>query len=372
MATVVIQRVKRQERFSYNVLHKDPATRKTKYYATFPKKKDAQQCANDLRVLIDTGRRPKSKAKKPRLLTFAETAEILSRIWQAKLDKDQLSIETVEGYNTWVTVLNRTFGPKLLCDISKTEIKSYQKYAFDNFTPAYANRSLFIIKQIFKQGLEGKAIFFDPCEQVGYLNEKQHERNNFILPAEIINLVESSQKTRAKFYMPALIFLGAEHAASREEALSLVWKDINFDYNNTGLIRLYRTKNKKERTECMMPRTRQSLLDWQAHLEWMRHRKKIEVKDTSFVFCHLNGTPLKRFDKAWRRICKLAGLVDFHYHDLRHTFCSNLLLSGGDLKDAKEMIGHSDISMTDRYAHLTAVHKQKLQANLAEHYSNPQ
>ena len=197
MATVVIQRVKRQERFSYNVLYKDPVTRKTKYYTTFPKKKDAQQCANDLRALIDTGKRPKSKAKKLQLLTFAEIAEILSRFWQAKLNKDQLSVETVEGYKTWVTILNRTFGPKLLCDISEMEIKRYQKYALDNFTPAYANRSLFIIKQIFKQGLEENAILLDPCAQIAYLNEKQHERNNFILPAEIISLVEFSQKTRA-------------------------------------------------------------------------------------------------------------------------------------------------------------------------------
>jgi integrase len=372
MATVVIQRVKRRERFSYNVLYKDPATRQTKYYATFPKKKDAQQCANDLRALIDMGKRPKSKALKLRLLTFAEIAKILSGIWQAKLNEDQLSVETVDGYKIWVNVLNRTFGAKLLCDISETDIKRYQKYTLDSFTPAYANRSLFIIKQIFKQGLEENAILLDPSEKIAYLNEKQHERNKFILPAEIINLVEYSQKTRAKFYMPALIFLGAEHAASRQEALSLTWKDINFDYNDTGLIRLYRTKNKKERTEFMMPRTRQSLLNWQSHLEWMRNRKKVEVKDSRFVFCHLNGTPLKRFDKAWRRICELAGLADFHYHDLRHTFCSNLLLSGGNLKDAKDMIGHSDISMTDRYTHLTLTHKKKLQANLAKHYSNPQ
>jgi site-specific recombinase XerD len=41
-----------------------------------------------------------------------------------------------------------------------------------------------------------------------------------------------------------------------------------------------------------------------------------------------------------------------------------------DLKDAKEMIGHSDISMTDRYSHLTALHKRSRQERLAEHDGN--
>jgi site-specific recombinase XerD len=40
---------------------------------------------------------------------------------------------------------------------------------------------------------------------------------------------------------------------------------------------------------------------------------------------------------------KVAGVSGFHFHDLRHTFCSNLLMAGGDLKDAKEMIGLSDL-----------------------------
>lgn len=96
----------------------------------------------------------------------------------------------------------------------------------------------------------------------------------------------------------------------------------------------------------------------------------IDTDAVNTVFGRLNGTPLKRFDSAWRRICKIASIDDFHYHDLRHTFCSNLLLSGSDLKDVKEMIGHSDIAMTDRYSHITNLHKYYRQNKLAEHYAN--
>jgi site-specific recombinase XerD len=102
----------------------------------------------------------------------------------------------------------------------------------------------------------------------------------------------------------------------------------------------------------------------------MRHRKKMEDYSSDLVFCRLDGTPIKRFDKAWREACKIAGFNGLHFHDLRHTFCSNLLLSGVDLKDVKEMIGHRDLSMTDRYSHLNISRKLLSQEKLARFYDS--
>jgi site-specific recombinase XerD len=47
-----------------------------------------------------------------------------------------------------------------------------------------------------------------------------------------------------------------------------------------------------------------------------------------------------------------------------------LLLAGASLKDAKELIGHEDITMTDRYSHLTFQHRLSKQEQLANHYNN--
>ena len=148
------------------------------------------------------------------------------------------------------------------------------------------------------------------------------------------------------------------------------WSKIDFDYNGNGLITLFRTKTKRERTDTLMPRTKQALLDWRDHLKWMRHRTNVINIKTDFVFCHLDGSPIKNFNKAWWRSLEIAGIQDFHFHDLRHTFCSNLILSGAGLKDVKEMIGHKDIAMTDRYSHLTDEHKNNRQNLLAEHYES--
>jgi integrase len=56
---------------------------------------------------------------------------------------------------------------------------------------------------------------------------------------------------------------------------------------------------------------------------------------------------------------KRAGLVDFHFHDLRHTFASQVLLNGGTLKDVQELLGHKTMTMTLRYNHLTQEHKRQ-------------
>jgi len=372
MATVFIQKRKRKNRNSYAIYFKDPDTGKNKYYKTLPKQKEAQQTANDLRALLDLGRLPEVRKEKKKLrpLTFAEIAQHLEQEWNERLVNRKIVETTFKDYTLRLRLTVNEFGTKLMLEIPGKEILDYRNWLAASVSNATSNRYLFIVKQVFKKALGLKVIPEDPVSKIQYLSEKEHERNRYILPFEIDKLVEASQKTRSKFYMPALIYLGAEHGASRQEVLSLHWSDIIFDFDSIGLIRFFRTKNKKERTEFLMPRTKEALLNWKSHQEWMRHRKKIEVKYNRFVFCRLNGEPIKRFDSAWNRICEIAGIKDFHYHDLRHTFCSNLLLSGSGLKDVKEMIGHKDISMTDRYSHLPRQHRKYRQKQLAEHYAN--
>lgn len=57
---------------------------------------------------------------------------------------------------------------------------------------------------------------------------------------------------------------------------------------------------------------------------------------------------------CFMRACRKAGISDFHFHDLRHTFATWLRQSGVQLDEIAKQLGHSDLRMTQRYAHLGA------------------
>lgn len=59
------------------------------------------------------------------------------------------------------------------------------------------------------------------------------------------------------------------------------------------------------------------------------------------------------FNRAWKKI----GIKDFHFHDLRHTFASHLVMAGVDITTVKELLGHKTLTMTLQYGHLAPSHK---------------
>lgn len=367
MATVYSQRRKRASGVKYAVFYRDPVTGKNHYYRTFDRKKDAEQAMHELRSLLLTGKVPQHK-KRFRLLTFGDAGELLESNWQDRVLEGELRENTREGYRQRLANLNKVFGRRLLCEISEEELRRFRIDRATAYSNVTSNRDLFIINQVFKVGMAEGALRTNPTAGLNYLSEKAHERNLYLLPEDLNRLVETARIGRAGPYLPALIYLGAEHGASKQEALSLRWRDVNFDFQGKGLIYFFRTKTSAERTEVLMPRTRDALLAWRAHLAKARERRRIEAKG-DWVFCRLDGTPLKSFTNAWRSARRRVGMEDLHFHDLRHTFCSNACLVGANLKDVKEMIGHKDLAMTDRYSHLPTIRKQALQQELARHYA---
>ena len=67
----------------------------------------------------------------------------------------------------------------------------------------------------------------------------------------------------------------------------------------------------------------------------------------------------QRVDKSFGTILEVAGIKQFRFHDLRHTFASWYMMNGGDLYELAKILGHSNIKMTERYAKLAKAHIAK-------------
>src|SRR5262249_43167023 len=132
----------------------------------------------------------------------------------------------------------------------------------------------------------------------------------------------------------------ALHTGLRKtEQLSLTWADADF---KAKVITVRQSKSGEPRLIPINSILEETL------------RKIPQRIDNPFVFA---GTkPGKRqndLPKGWERFLAKAEIVDFHCHDLRHTFASRLVMKGVDLYKVMKLLGHHDFKMTERYAHLS-------------------
>ena len=252
-------------------------------------------------------------------------------------------------------------GSMRIAALTPEMVKSLRAAMAARISAVTANRRLFILKEVCARALKEGEIAKDPSAGIGYLSEKQHQRTAFLTPEALAALLHKAALSKTG-YLETSVLLGAEHGASLQEVTSLTWSDIDFAFDGSGCITFFRTKNSRRRSMRLMPRTREALLCWRERLQTGLAKRGIPWNVSLPVLCTWKGEPVTSIKHAWERVRAEAGLGDFHFHDLRHTFCSSILMAGGDLKMACDMIGHADIKMTSRYAHLTQLAQTNMQA----------
>jgi integrase len=76
-------------------------------------------------------------------------------------------------------------------------------------------------------------------------------------------------------------------------------------------------------------------------------------------------------DRVFHQAVMRAGIVDFRFHDIRHTAASYLAMSGASLRDIAEILGHRNIQQTMIYAHLVESHTRGVVERMVHRFLRP-
>ncbi len=233
-------------------------------------------------------------------------------------------------YRSKLDMIKRSFVGKRLRDITSKNIEEYKASLVDQVKPSSINRYLTIIKSIFSKAIEWGRLTVSPASKVKKLRE-DNQRTRYLTEEEIRRLYLSATPKVSEFLTLAL-----NTGMRRSNLVNLQWEDIDF---KQGVMHVLKTKSGKGYDVPINNDVRKLL-------EPKFHSNKIGKV--------LDSVNLR---KDFEAVVKNSGITDFKLHDLRHTFASYLAMKGVDLYTISQLLGHSDIKMTQRYAHLSPNHK---------------
>lgn len=229
-------------------------------------------------------------------------------------------------------ILDKTFGEKNIHEITAWDVEKWKLKRKKEASAGTVNRELAQLKHVFSKAVEWKRLKENPAKGVK-LFKGITNRLRYLLPWEVQTLIANSPD-----YLKPIVTITVNTGMRRGEILGLTWDRVDVE---AGRITLTDTKNSEGRT-IFMNETVKTIFN--------------EVgRRGDIVFPVTVGMMKKDYDEA----VKKAGIEDFTFHDLRHTFASNLAMQGVELNDIRELLGHKSIAMTLRYAHLSPAHKSK-------------
>ena len=203
----------------------------------------------------------------------------------------------------------------------------------------YTNKILSVLKHMFSKAVEWDMVESETLKRIRKVKHLREDRR--------LRYLESKEECQALInacdpHLRPIVITALNTGLRKGNVLNLKWS--NIDLRN-GFILIDMTKN-GERLEMPINETlRKTLLDIPRRL------------DGGYVFHDpITDRPYQDVRDSFTSACRRAGIRDFHFHDLRHTFASHLIMAGVDLTTVSRLLGHKDIKMTLRYAHLAPHH----------------
>jgi len=141
-------------------------------------------------------------------------------------------------------------------------------------------------------------------------------------------------------HLKPLVLLSLNTGMRRGETFNLTWPDVDLGMKMLTV----RGEGAKSGQTRHIPLNDEAL---EALKTWKRTGAAVGV-----VFPGEAGERMTSVRTSWAKVLQDANVSGFRWHDLRHTFASRLVMAGVDLNTVRELMGHADLKMTIRYAHL--------------------
>ena len=149
-------------------------------------------------------------------------------------------------------------------------------------------------------------------------------------------------------HLKPMVLLSLNTGIRRGSLFALRWSDIK---DGTLTVRAASSKSGKTIHIPLNQTAQKVLTTWQ---------KQTRGAGEALVFpSPKGGGKMDNCNSAWEKLLKKAGIENFRWHDMRHDFASRLVMAGVDLNTVRELLGHADLKMTLRYAHLAPQAKQR-------------
>ena len=240
------------------------------------------------------------------------------------------------------------FSGQLISDISSHALETYMNKRKGMVEPATVNREVSCMKHMFNKAVQWGYLSDNPIVSVKRFKEPPARIRN-LTDAEIYKLLECCSD-----HLRSIVITALNTGMRKGEILNLQWSEVDM---RNRIITLRKTKNNETRTIPINDPLHEEL------------RSMGQQSHDQYVFCHENGDPYDDIKSGFKGALKRAGIKNFRFHDLRHTFASRLVMAGVDIRTVQELMGHKDIKMTMKYSHLSDAHLRDAVKRL-EHGTN--
>jgi integrase len=312
--------------------YRDPQGRWVRQSTHCQTKKDAQAILASIKTKLFEGRFF-DKAQRP-LVPFGDVA---IRVLEYQRSMKRRSVEQFHKHYT--NNLIAYFGEKFLQDIGVEDVERYRLDRSKNVAPASVNRGLAVLKRIYNLAIKWDLTEKNPVKFVEFLKEPEG-RLRFLSKQDQTALLD-----RCKGDLYDIVLIALRTGMRRGEVLNLRKADLDFEREL-----IFVSKTKTGRT-LQLPMLKEVKL--------LLEKRVLGLNGQDPIFRNRLGGRLKTCGGSFNNALRLAGIKDFHFHDLRHTYATDLISAGVEIFTVAKLLGHTDPKITARvYAHLSPEYRK--------------